>query len=265
MKKLMILGVLGLLTFGLLVGCGETDTAEVESVEQPFAGKTLMVYSGAGLRKPMDEIAEAFKAQYGAQVNYNYAGSAQLLSQIELTQEGDVYIPGDLMDIENAQEKGFVGEFAEIVLHIPVIGVPKGNPAGIQSLADLANPGVEVILGDPKANAIGRKAEKILEKNNLLEQVKANVVVEDATVNEMVAHLAMGQGDASLIWEDNISGVEDIEIIPIPEEDNMIEIVPIGVLTMTKDAELAQAFMDFVISDEGIAIFIKHGFKPIEE
>ncbi len=263
--KRSILAIFMITLMGLLAACGSGPASEESENTADYSGKSLMVYSGAGLRKPMDEIAEAFKEQYGAQINYNYAGSAQLLSQIELTQEGDVYIPGDLMDMEKAQEKGFVDSFSEVVKHIPVIGVPKGNPAGVTALADLAKPGIAVILGDPKSNAIGKKAEKILTKNNLLEQVRANVVVEDATVNEMVAHLAMEQGDASLIWEDNVVGVDEIEIIPIPEDQNMIEVCPIGVLSFSAEPELAQAFVDFVLSEEGIAIFTKHGFKPIAE
>jgi len=64
---------------------------------------SIMVYSGAGMRKPMDEIAVAFQGKYGVQVTYNYAGSNALLSQMELTKEGDAYMPGETMYIEIAK------------------------------------------------------------------------------------------------------------------------------------------------------------------
>ena len=60
-------------------------------------GSSLMVYCGAGMRKPMDEIGVLFEQEHGITVEYNYAGSNTLLSQINITQQGDVYMPGATM------------------------------------------------------------------------------------------------------------------------------------------------------------------------
>lgn len=90
------------------------------------------------------------------------------------------------------------------------------------------------------------------------------MVARDATVNEIVTHIAMKQGDAGLVWEDNGFGNKDIEIITIPEENNMIDTVPIAVLSFTEKQELAQTFVDFVNSKEGKDIFAGNGFKAIE-
>lgn len=203
-------------------GKGETDADKTgkngKDIKQE--DKSLMVYSGAGLRKPMDQIGEAFEKKTGVKINFNYAGCAQLLGQMELTKEGDVFVGGSLNDMEIAQQKEFTKEYHKVVYHIPAIGVPKGNPAGITCLADMAKPGVKLVLGDAQSNAIGKKGEKIFAKNKL--DVEKNVVARDATVNEIVTHLAMKQGDAGLIWEDNGFGAKDIEIIIIPEEQNMI-------------------------------------------
>lgn len=252
-----------------LVGCGNQASSEkskdADENKQPVvqSEQSLLVYSGAGLSKPMTEIGQVFEKQTGVKITYNFAGSAQLLSQMELSQEGDAFIPGDVVDMEKAQKKGFVSEYQKVVYHIPVIGVPKGNPAQITALSDLAKPGVKVIIGDEKACAIGKLAVKIFTKNNLWPDVEKNVVVRDATVNEVVLHTAMKQGDASIITEDNAINAKDIDIIPIPEEQNLIEIVPIGALSFSKDKELAQKFVDFVASEQGKAIYKKHGFKPV--
>ena len=240
-------------------GCGESKT---EDGKQAVENRTLTVHSGAGLRKPMDEIGQAFEEKTGVKVNFNYAGSAQLLGQMDLTQEGDVFVAGSINDMKIAQEKDFAKVYHEVVYHIPVIGVPKGNPAGITCLADMAKPGVKLVLGDAESNAIGKKGEKIFAKNQL--EVEQNVVARDATVNEIVTHLAMGQGDAGLIWEDNGFGNKDIEIIAIPEDQNIIEMVPICCLTFSQEPELAQQFVVFVMSEEGQKIFAKHGFKPVK-
>jgi len=269
-RKITVFTLVLMLMMVALAGCGNQASSEKSKVadenKQPVvqSEKSLLVYSGAGLSKPMTEIGKAFEKQTGVKVTYNFAGSAQLLSQMELSKEGDVFIPRDVVDMEKAKSKGFVSEYKKVVYHIPVIGVPKGNPAQIGTLADLAKPGVKVIIGDEKACAIGKMALKIFTKNNLWSDVEKNVVVRDATLNEVVVHTAMKQGDASIITEDCAINAKDIDYISIPEEQNVIEIVPIGALGFSKETELAQQFVDFVASDAGKAIYKKHGFKPVQ-
>jgi molybdate transport system substrate-binding protein len=222
--------------------------------------ESIMVYSGAGMRKPMDEIGLAFQEEYGTQVTYNYAGSNALLSQMELTKEGDAYMPGETMYIEIAREKGFTDYQQLICYHIPIITVPKGNPANITCLEDLTKPGVKLIFGDPEVAATGRTAKEILEKNGLYETAWANVIATLPTMNEVMVQIALGQADASINWWDTVKAVEDIECIEISKEQNSIEIIPIGVTTFSKDPETAEKFVDFCASEEGKAIFEKHGF-----
>lgn len=245
-------------------GDGESSPEEAEEESSSKSVETLTVFSGAGLRKPMDEIGQGFEEKYGIRIEYSYAGSAQNLSQIELLKEGDLYIPGATYYIEQAVEKGFVSESKEVVYHIPVIGVPKGNPANIKGLDDLTSEGVKVVLGDERSAAIGKVAQKILKQKGILEEVEKNVVSKDATVNEVMVHVAMEQADACIIWEDNVANVDEVEIIQIDEEFNDIKIIPIGMLTFTEKEKEAKMYLDFVASKEGKEIFAKHGFRTIE-
>jgi len=222
--------------------------------------ESIMVYCGAGMRKPMDEIGMIFQEKYGVEVKYNYAGSNALLSQMELTKEGDAYMPGATMYIEIAAEKGFVDSQKLICYHIPVITVPKGNPANITCLKDFTKPNVKLIWGDPDVAAIGKTGKKILEKNGIYDEVWTNVVATLPTMNEVMMQIAMGQADATINWWDTVKAVENIEVIEIPAEQNSIKIIPIGVTTFTKNPETAAEFVDFCASDEGKSIFRKHGF-----
>ncbi|MCD6133367.1 MAG: molybdate ABC transporter substrate-binding protein [Candidatus Cloacimonas sp. 4484_209] len=226
-----------------------------------WAKDVITVYCGAGMRKPMDKIGRAFEKKYGVSVRYNYAGSNTLLSQMELTRKGDCYMPGATMYIEKAKEKGFVDYEKPVAYHIPVIVVPEGNPANIKSLKDLIKPGVRVILGDPKACAIGKLGNKILKKNKIYKGVQKNVIAIAATVNELVVYMCMGQADASIIWKASLLGTEDkTDIIEIPKEENIIKVIPIGRLTFSKHKKIAKRFVDFVASSEGKNIFKECGF-----
>ena len=227
------------------------------------SNKTLMVYSGAGIRKPMDEIGTLFEQKYGVAVKYNYAGSGHLLSQMELTKKGDVYQPGATYYFNIAKEKGFIDYEKFVAYHVPVIAVPKGNPANITCLNDLTKPGIKVALGDPKACAIGKLGNKILEKNGIKDAVEKNIILRAATVNELIVYVSTRQVDAAITWEESVLfAPKEIDIIKIPKEQNIIKIIPIGTLTFSENKDMAKKFVDFVTSDEGKAIYAKHGFTP---
>jgi molybdate transport system substrate-binding protein len=223
------------------------------------ADNKLLVYCGAGLREPMEEIANLFEKQEGIQIDYTFGGAAQLLSQIELSQTGDLYMPGGRTEIESAIEKGFVNQTANIVYHVPCIITPKGNPAGVESLKDLAKPGVRVVLGDPTAQCIGRLSKTMLESLGIWDDVKKNVVAFSGTVNELLVYITMEQADAAIVWED-LFDPEKMEKVEIPQEMNEIDIVPIGTLVFSKDMKSAEKFMNFVASEKGKAVFASRGF-----
>ena len=126
------------------------------------------------------------------------------------------------MYIEIATEKGLVDYQQLIAYHIPIITVPKGNPAGITCLEDLARPGVKLVWGDPEVAAIGKTGVKILEKNGIYDQGWANVVATLPTMNEVMMQIAMGQADAAINWWDTVKAVEDIDCVEIAKEKNTI-------------------------------------------
>ena len=264
MKHTTILCTACILLVCAALFCGCTDTGTAEAAPSVEAGAqtdaSIIVYCGAGMREPMEEIGKAFEDETGVTVCYTFAGSNTLLSQMELTGIGDVYMPGATYYFEAAQEKGFVEEDHLVAYHVPIIAVPRGNPAGITCLDDLADDGVKVELGDPSACAIGKLADQILEKNGIFEDVDANVVSRGATVNELVVHTALGQVDASIIWED-LYKEDTMERINIPKEQNIFKVVPIGLLTFSENKDAASAFVTFVAAEDGgKEIFRSHGF-----
>jgi len=259
MKKTTIFVAIILLCSAIAPGCiGEkqeqTATEEAES---------LLVYCGAGMKKPMDELGPLFEQKYGVKVTYNYAGSGHLLNQMELAQQGDVYQPGSTYYFDIAREKSLIDYEKRVAYHVPVIAIPKGNPANITYLDDLTKPGVKVALGDPKACAIGKLGDKILEKNGIKDAVGDNVIARGATVNTLLVYVSRGDVDAAITWEETVLFAPDAtDIIEIPEEENIIKIIPIGTLTFSENKESAEEFVDFITSDQGKAIYEKYGFTP---
>lgn len=256
----IVLAVICVLFLSIVsIGCGETESPQAED-----NGKALLVYSGAGLQKPVEEIAALFEERTGAKVTFNFAGSSYLNNQILMSKKGDVYLPGDVSELEPIEKAGLVAEEKDVVYHIPVLAVPKGNPAGITSLADLKKEDIKVALGDPDTCPIGKLANKVLQDEGLLEAVNKNVVVRTPTISEMVVYLTTNQADAAIIWEENSYEAKDkIDIIPVPELENVVKVVPAAVLSCSENMELAKQLADLIASEEGYQIWQKWGYRPV--
>jgi molybdate transport system substrate-binding protein len=240
-------------------GCTTQPSVTGENATPTGADTSLLVYSGAGLKKPMSEIGEAFTDKYGIGVEYTFAGSGTLITQMELSRKGDAFIPGGTPDYRIAREKGLVGEPGYVAYHVPVIAVGKGNPHNITSVDDFARPGLKIALGGVNSTAIGRAGDKLFRAHGIHDAVEANVVLRAPTINEVVVAMNMGTADAALLTMDQINP-EKMDMIGLPPEDNLALIVPIGATTFTEQPDAAQAFVEFVTSDEGKAIFVDHGF-----
>lgn len=242
---------------------GTASELTQSAVEKP---QSLIVYCGAGMRKPMDEIGPLFEERYGITIYYNYAGSGHLLNQIGLAQMGDVYQPGAMYYFDIAKEKSFTDHEKLVAYHVPVIAVPKGNPANITCLADLTKPGVRVAMGDPEACAIGELGNKILEKNGIKDAVEKNTIARGATVNALIVYVSTGDVDAAITWRESVLfALDETDVVEIPGNENIIKTIPIGVLTFSENKEYAGNFVDFVTSDEGKAIYEKYGFTLYQE
>ena len=237
-------------------GCSNTVSGNGTSAAD---NTTLLVYSGAGLKTAMTEIGEVFTEKYGIGIDYNFAGSGTLITQMELSRKGDLFIPGGTPDYRIAQGKGLVGEPGYVAYHVPVIVVAPGNPKNITSVEDFARPGLKIALGDANTTAIGRAGDKLFQQHGILDAVEANVVLRAPTVTEVAVAMNMGTADAALITLDMVNP-ETMEVIELPPGNGVVLIVPIGVTTFTEHQDAARLFVEFVTSDEGKAIFVKHGF-----
>ncbi len=222
----------------------------------------LLLYCGAGIRPAAADLAEQFGREHGVSIECDYAGSEVLISRIKLTGQGDLYMPGDVYYVDQAEKEGLVASKTTACYFVPVILVQKGNPKNIHSLDDLLRPGIKVGLGDPKACAIGRKASKIFKKNGISEKdINRNVAYRSLTVNELGNHVKLGMLDAVIVW-DAVAAyfADEADTVAIPTEKNVISTVAVGVLNCSAHREQAEEFAGFVASPEGKAIFQKHHF-----
>ena len=258
MKTTRIIKILCIATLSIFIQCKEAPRAD------------LTIFAGAGLMKPMNECITEFESTENISIRTHYGSSGEIFGMVAAGQYCDILIPGAEKYTEDALKNGWVvkDSIKKLVLHIPTIIVPKGNPANIHKLEDLARPGVKVALGDPKGPAIGRVTKKLLTKNGLWDKVQKNVTVKGPTVNQLLIYPALKQVDAAIVWKDITAWAEDrqkVENIGIKKEKNIIKTIPTAIMTRSKSLELARKFNKYLASEEGMKIWEKWGFIKWEK
>ncbi|MBI5726008.1 MAG: extracellular solute-binding protein [Planctomycetes bacterium] len=232
------------------------------SAAQP--GATLLLYAGAGLRPAVEKVIEAFRAKTGITVEADWGGSSIILSRLKVAKRGDLFMPGDEYHIGLLKkDTDLVASSAPVCYFVPVILVPKGNPAKIKSVADLVRPGVKLALGRADQCQIGRNSQQIFAKAGLdAEAIKANTVFESTTVNELGVQVQTGHVSATVVW-DAVANYykKDAETIAIPPEQNVISQVNIAALKCGKFPDQARQFVEFITGPEGKAILTANQYQ----
>lgn len=221
-----------------------------------LSGHTLSIYCGAGMTKPFQEIADAFKAATKCEMEITFANAAQIQTQINTAQEGDMFIAGSAEELKPVEAA--VVNSVPLVKHIPVIAVQKGNPKAIAGLKDLAKSGVEVIIGDPESTPIGKIAMKAFEDAGIKDTVK--IAASTPTAPAMATALAAGEADAAIVWKENAKA-EGIEILATADMEKYIKTIPAASLTYADDTDALTAFVAYLNGQAAKDIWVKHGYE----
>ncbi|NDY74337.1 molybdate ABC transporter substrate-binding protein [Desulfobacter hydrogenophilus] len=219
--------------------------------------KEILVFAGAGMRLPLNEIGKKFENQYRVKVLYDFEGSGRLGNKVLVGQTPDVFIPGSDKWAKILKKNGYIKNYTPLAFHTPVIITP-GENSNVTCLNDFSNPANKIVLGDTKACAIGGISTKIFKKTGLDESAM-HVRARGVTVKQLVLWIEGRNADAAIVWKADAVQSGKVRIVYIPEEDNIINMIP--VCPMAENNPAATAYVNYLLSSEGKEIFNKHGFK----
>ena len=233
----------------------------------------LTIFAAASLSDAFNEIATAFEAQNrGADVVFNFGGSPTLRTQLEQGARADVFASADQRQMELARGSGLVSDARVFARNSLVVILPASNTGRVQTLADLRRPGVKFVVANPEvpAGAYTRQVLQALERDagygaGFSDAVLKNVVSLESNVKQVVAKVELGEADAGIVYSSDASGdvSSRLRIIAVPPQFNVTAEYPIAVTRDSASDQLAQAFVEFVLSPEGQSLLEKHGFQPL--
>lgn len=236
----------------------------------------LTVYAAASLTDAFEAIAEAFEeANPGVSILYNFGSSSTLANQLVQGAPADIFASANNAQMAVAVEGGRIaGEPRIFARNRLVVIVPADNPAGIESLRYLANDGLHLILAAPEV-PVRAYTDTMLERmaadpaygETYRSAVLANIVSEEPNVRQVSAKIALGEADAGVVYLSDVTPdiADDVTALPIPDAFNTIGTYPIAITDDTPNPELAQGFVDFVLSDAGQAILVEWNFVPADD
>jgi molybdate transport system substrate-binding protein len=221
----------------------------------------IVVFAAASLKNTFTEIGERFTADNpGTSVDFNFAGSSDLVTQLTQGATADVFASADTKNMDKAAEAGLLAadpiDFASNTL---VIAVSPGNPEHIASFADLARPGLNVVVCAPPVPC-GAATARIEDSTG----VTLRPVSEESSVTDVLNKVTSGQADAGLVYVTDALGAGDkVATVEFTEAGASVNTYPIGVLNGSPHPELARKFVDLVTGDVGRQILSQAGFgKP---
>ena len=242
------------------VGCA---TAESGSASPPSGASStltgpLMVFAAASLTESFNDAKSKLqKAHPGLSITYSFAGSQQLVTQIQNAAPADVIATADMKTMDTLSSAGLV-DTPKVFAHNKLeIVVAPGNPKGIKGLADLARSDLTVVLEDPSVPA-GNFARQALQKQGITVNPKSL----ELDVKSELQKVALGEADAGIVYVTDVTAAgSKVSGVAIPDDQNVIATYPVAVVKATSHLAAAQAFVTDVVSGTTQRALRAHGFQ----
>ena len=196
MKYTSVLAVFAALLLAS-VGCGSSNQTPANSSTSTAAVGKIMVFAAASLKQTFTDIGAQFKTENpGSSVEFSFAGSSDLVTQLTQGAPADVFASADTANMDKAAKAGLLGgnpvNFASNTL---TIAVAPGNPKKISSFKDLTQQGLNVVVCAPQVPC-GSATQKVEQSTG----VRLNPVSEESSVTDVLDKVETGQADAGLVY-----------------------------------------------------------------
>ena len=235
------------------------------------ASGELTIFAAASLKNVLAEAETAYEAANpGADLTISTDSSAALETQIEQGAPADVFLSADTINPQKLVDAGLAsGEAVPFAGNKLTVIVPTDNPAGIQSAADLAKPGLRIIAAGDEV-PITKYATQLIENlgveaddpEGFAAAYAANVASKEDNVSAVVSKIELGEGDAGIVYITDAVASDEVTPIEVPASANVPATYAGVVVGASQHQEAAAAFLDWLNKPDGQAVLSSFGFLP---
>jgi molybdate transport system substrate-binding protein len=247
-----------------LAGCSSGTTAGTTSPATSAGGSTtaaitgtVNVFAAASLQESFTTLTKQFEAAHpGVTITPNFGASSALATGITQGQPADVFASASQATMDAVVKAGGAASSTPFAKNVGAIAVPAANPAGIAAVADLAKSGVKVAVCQAQVPC-GGIATKVFANA----KITVTPVSQEADVKAVLTKVSLGEVDAGIVYVTDVKSAGDkVKGIEIPADVNASTTYPIAALTKAANPAAAKAFVDYVLSPEGMAVLTAGGF-----
>jgi len=239
----------------LCAACG--STAPAAATPSALSG-SITVFAAASLSDSFKALSSAFQTAHPrVTVQFNFAGTPTLVTQIEQGAQADVFASADTTNMDKLKGDGFTVGTPQLFAHNQLeIVVAPGNPKGITGLADLAKPGV-IYISEAATVPAGKYSLQALAKAGVTVTPKSL----ETDVKSVVSKVELGEADAGTVYTTDVKAAgSKVQGVPIPSAYNVVATYPLVAVKGTKNSTVANAFIAYVLSSAGQSTLESFGF-----
>jgi molybdate transport system substrate-binding protein len=253
------IGVVGIALLLVAAACSSDSTST-----GPAASTQLNVFAAASLTNAFTKLGSDFEAASpGTKVTFNFGSSTDLATQIGSEGTADVFASASGTAMDTVASAPGVSDRTDFATNSLVIITPPDDPGSIESIQDLANPGVKLVLA-AEGVPVGDYARESLKQAGIFNAAMKNVVSNEADDSATVAKVVSGDADAAIVYTSDIAEAagNQVRSVTIEDADQVTATYPIAVVTGGADPTGSQAFVTYVLGSEGQATLKTFGFGP---
>lgn len=238
-------------------GCASgTDATSAAGRTGELSGR-LVVLAAASLTEPFEELGRAYEALHpGVTMTFSFAGSSDLARQINDGAPADVFASADRETMASVVDAGNAAQPVVAARNRLAILVERGNPLQVRTLADVAVPGVVLVLCAPEVPC-GRLAAAAFRSAG----VTPGPASFEEDVKAVVSKVTLGEADAGIVYRSDVDAAGDrADGIEIEADDDLTAVYPVAVTTAAANRPAALSWVAFVLSDQGRRVLAAAGF-----
>jgi molybdate transport system substrate-binding protein len=249
-------------------------TASTPAPVYTYSEGNVVAYTAASLKGVSPKLAEGFGKMYpGHKVVFNLDGTQALKTQVQNGAYADVFISASNSYTAELTKGGYFvdGNVKPLTSNYVIVILPAKNPGHIQSLADLAKPGIKIAMEDKTVPAgtatiacLASLAKSTYSKD-WNTSVFSNVITYEMSEPGVATKVSLGEVDAGFVYESTYTAApkDTYLAITIPKKDNYLQTYTIGVMKQSTSRGAATDFENFMLSAQGQQILKDYGFRPI--
>jgi molybdate transport system substrate-binding protein len=251
MRAVAVVAALGLMA----AGCSSSGGSAKSSGTTGGLSGGITVFAASSLTEAFNTLAKQFKSAHsGTKITFKFDASSALATDITQGQKSDVFASASTKNMDSVTQAVKPTNFVSNTMEI---ATPPGNPAKITSVNDLAKSSVKVALCDP-AVPCGATAQQVFTNA----KITVKPVSSEPDVKSTLAKVEIKEVDAGIVYVTDVRAAgSKVTGVEIPSDVNASTTYPISVLKDSSNMDLAQAWVDYVLSNDGQKVLLADGFS----